>query len=187
MKKSLLLIAITTTFLAGCTTVTEKIAKISPFKSSMTQNVALKTSFNPDDAAYILTDGTATISGSSAVIDASGEKITCAGNNVYLVPVNDYSHERYQYLFGNATKGFSPDSVIQKVRFTPDNPEFRKYMRVSTCTYTGEFSFENVPEGQYYIGTNIISELDGYNTIEGGAYAKEITIKPGQSLKIELN
>lgn len=182
--KSLLTLSIISIALTGCTTLSSDIAA---FKQSTIQTVNLPTPFDPEQAAFILEQGSATITGTSTIKDSVGEVITCAGNNVYLVPVNEYSRERFTYLFGGSAKGFSPDEVIRKIKFKPDPPEFRKYMRVGTCNYIGQFSFKNVPAGRYYIGTNIISEIDGYNTIDGGAYAKEITLKKGQSLHISLD
>lgn len=182
--KPLLLTITSLALLSGCSNIS---SEIEAFKASTTQTVNLTVPFNPAEAAFILDEGTASIKGSSLVKDAVGEVITCAGNNVYLVPVNDYSRERYTYLFGGSANGFSPDETIRKIKFKPDDPEFRKYMRVSTCNYIGEFVFENIPAGHYYIGTNIISEIDGYNTISGGAYAKEIRLKRGQKLTIALD
>lgn len=182
--KPLLSLAIVPLILTGCTTLSSEIAA---FQQATTQTVTLTTPFNPEQAAFILETGSATITGTSTVKDSIGEVITCAGNNVYLVPVNEYSRERFTYLFGGSAKGFSPDETIRAIKFKPDSPEFRKYMRVSTCNYVGQFVFKNVPAGHYYIGTNIISEVDGYNAIDGGAYAKEITVQKGQSLNISLD
>lgn len=152
-----------------------------------TEKIYLTTAFDPLDAAYILEKGTATITGSASLTDPNGETISCAGNNVYLVPVTEYSTERFHHLFGQNGNGFSSDEIIFHVRFKPDNPEFRKYMRVSTCNYIGEFIFENIPAGNYYLGTNIISEVEGYNTIEGGALAKKISINNGENRQIKLH
>lgn len=151
-----------------------------------TQNITLTTSFDANAAAYILEKGSATITGSASLTDTYGETISCAGNNVFLVPVTEYSTERYHHLFGENSNGFSSDDIIFHVRFKPDNPEFREYMKVSTCNYVGEFTFDNIPAGEYYLGTNIISEVEGYNTIKGGALAKKITIQEGQNRKIRL-
>lgn len=158
----------------------------SHLQQRKTHNIQLITSFEPSTAAYILEKGTATITGSASLTDPNGETISCAGNNVYLVPLTEYSTERFHHLFGKNGNGFSSDDIIFHVRFKPDTPEFRKYMRVSTCNYVGEFTFENIPAGEYYLGTNIISEVEGYNTIEGGALAKKITIINGENRKIKL-
>lgn len=165
--------------LSGC-------ADIASLNARQMHTIKLTTTFNPDDARYILEHGNATITGSASITDAHGETISCAGNNVILVPVTDYSTERYQHLFGSNSNGFSSDDIIFHVRFKPDTPEFRKYMKVSTCNYVGEFTFDQVADGEYYLGTNIISEMEGYNTIQGGALAKKISVKNGKNLHIKL-
>lgn len=156
------------------------------FHNNKTQTINLTSTFDSESAAYILKEGTGTISGNASLTDPHGETISCAGNNVYLVPVTEYSTERYHHLFGKNGNGFSSDDIIFHIKFKPDNPEFRKYMKVSTCNYIGEFTFDNIPAGEYYLGTNIISEIEGYNTIEGGALAKKISLQEGQNLKIKL-
>ncbi len=182
--KNLLLTMLASSILIGCSTIS---SEISSFQKATTQIVSLTVPFDPEQATFILEQGSATITGHAYVKDSAGEVITCAGNNVYLVPVNEYSKERYTYLFGGSADGFSSDEVIRKIKFKPDPPEFRHYMRVSTCNYMGEFTFKDVPAGHYYIGTNIIAEIDGYNTIDGGAYAQEIQLKKGQKLNISLD
>lgn len=174
LSSSLLLI------LAGCVTG-------NSFQQVKTHKITLNTKFNPLEAAYILEKGTSTIIGSASISNQYGDTITCAGNNVFLVPVTEYSTERYQHLFGKNNNGFSSGEIIFHVKFKPDDPKFRKYMKVSTCNYIGEFNFDNVPSGEYYLGTNIISEAEGYNTIEGGALAKKITVKNQENLKVNLH
>ncbi len=159
---------------------------LDQLKTAKTETIKLTTTFDPEVAKYVLENGSAVIDGSASITDPNGETISCAGNNVFLVPVTDYSTERYQHLFGKNDNGFSSDDVIFHVRFKPDNPEFRDYMKVSTCNYIGEFTFDNVADGDYYLGTNIISEVEGYNTIEGGALAKKISIQNGKNLHIKL-
>lgn len=182
--KTLFFTTITSTLLIGCGTIS---SDIQSFQKATTQTVNLTVPFEPAKAAFILEKGTATITGNSYVKDSVGEVITCAGNNVYLVPVNEYSRERYTYLFGGSAEGFSPDEMIRKIKFKPDDPSFRQYMRVSTCDYEGKFVLKDVPAGHYYIGTNIISEVDGYNTIDGGAYAQEIELHSAQTLNVSLD
>lgn len=159
---------------------------ISPLQRPKTQTIKLSSKFDSNSASYILNKGTATITGSASLTDANGETISCAGNNVFLVPITEYSTERYRYLFGDTKNQFASDEVIFHVRFKPDHPDFRKYMRVSTCNYVGEFSFDNVPAGEYYLGTNIISEVEGYNTIQGGALANTIIIKEKDIIEVNL-
>lgn len=178
--RSLLLSSSLLLILAGCVT-------SNPFQRVKTHKITLNTEFDPSKAAYVLEKGTATITGSASLSDQFGDTITCAGNNVFLVPVTEYSTERYQHLFGKNNNGFSSDEIIFHVKFKPDNPDFRKYMKVSTCNYIGEFTFDNVASGEYYLGTNIISEVEGYNTIEGGALAKKITIKDQQNIEVNLH
>lgn len=151
------------------------------------QTIKLTNQFDPNEASFVLEKGTATITGSASLTDANGESISCAGNNVYLVPVTEYSKERFLHLFGDSDNHFSGDEIIFHVRFKPDHPDFRKYMKVSTCNYVGEFSFDNVSAGEYYLGTNIISEVEEYNTIKGGALAEMINVKEGESLEINLH
>lgn len=180
--KPLLLALSTLIIISGCASYST-----GSFKKPITKNVMLKTKFDPKAASYVLEDGTATVTGSASITGSLGETINCAGNNVYMAPVTEYSTERYLYLFGEIENDFASDEVIHHVRFKSDSPAFRKHMRVTTCNYVGEFTFHNIAAGDYYIGTNIISELEGYNTIQGGALAKKISVKSGETLKVKLD
>ncbi len=182
--KSLTIAIISAMTLTSCSAIKEDIAQ---FKRSTTEVVPLTVSFDPEKAQYILQDGKANIVGNAHISNPYGEYISCAGNNVYLVPITPYSTQIYTYLFEGSQEGFASDATLRRVKFTPENPRFKKYTRVTTCNYVGEFKFTNVPEGRYYIGTSIISEMDGYNLIDGGAFAREITVPQSGTITVNID
>lgn len=174
--------------IAGCASEENSLKqRISNYKHSLKNEVELPVPFNPEDAAFIFNKGTATVKGKGVFKANTGQVISCDGSNVHLVPVTEYSKERYTYLVGGTNEGFISQELIQTIEFTPDPPEYREYMRSTRCNYKGEFLFENVADGEYYLNTDIFSPVNGYRAVKGGVFAARIVVKSGEVIHVDLD
>lgn len=76
------------------------IASISLLAScaAPTKTVLLKSQFDAKETATHLVDGENTIKGSGLIRQNGGGVVTCAGQQVWLVPATDYAKERILHV-----------------------------------------------------------------------------------------
>lgn len=110
--------------------------------------VALQNKFDPNlTKSLIEKDGNNTLDGNAFLRQNSGAVITCAGSEVLLIPVTQYSIERTSVIFGNSYSGFFPIQFDKKIQFD-NNPElFVNLMKRERCDSQGNFSFGHVGDG----------------------------------------
>lgn len=170
MKKLTLLIAFLTT-LAGC-------------KDVLTTEITTKNEFSAKEASYVLKKGNNTISGNAFMRQGGGGVVTCAGSDVTLLPITAYSKERIDTLYGD--ENFSSAYNLQYIRFVPEAPkEFREYSKKTVCNSSGDFEFKNVPNGKYYIQTNVVWNA-GYS-LQGGGLLATVDVKNGESVELVMS
>lgn len=112
------------------------------------------------------------INGESFLKTRGGEVKTCAGNRVQLVPVSAYSTERVVALYGNSDSGFFGRYHRQ---IDDPVPSYTNNILTAVCDSKGEFSFDNVPIGEYYLTTLVSWESSDY-VFEGGALMKKVQV-----------
>jgi hypothetical protein len=111
----------------------------------------------------------------------------CAGFNVELLPVATYSSERIFRTYGNNRAG----QVLLEdnpPKFTPDAPAYHEYLLKSTCNAAGEFRFDKVPAGDYFVMAFIIWTLPGLDppVNTGGAVMKRIHVNPHANVQVDM-
>jgi hypothetical protein len=101
--------------------------------------VARRVPFNESDFAAYGLPGSARVSGRLVVTDAQGD--IHPGNQciVALLPVTAYTKEAVQREVIGAEHMVSPD------------PRFAKYRRSAKCDEAGNFRFDGVPAGEYFL------------------------------------
>lgn len=141
--------------------------------------ITLNSTFNPQDAAYIFEKGDNTIKGQSFLKTQGGDVKTCAGNKAHLVPVTDYATERMVHIYNNHNAGYSPMIINMWKKFESTDQDYLKYSRETYCDAGGNFNFENIPDGEYYI-TTFVTWRGGYPvSIQGGYLMKRISVSGG--------
>jgi hypothetical protein len=91
-----------------------------------------------------LKTGTGSIEGQAFAKTLGGDVKFAAGNTIACTPVTSYSEEWF------AT------AVLRERRMVPGDPREEKYIRHTTADGFGNFLFENLPAGTYFITTNIV-------------------------------
>lgn len=122
--------------LAGCVTV-----------SSYTMNT-------PYDAAAqaIVQNGNNAISGNALLRTVGGEVRSCAGIEMKLIKATAYASERMTAEFGGTESTFRAmgDNITS---FRPENLDYESAALRATCDSQGNFEFNDLPDGTYYIRT----------------------------------
>lgn len=102
---------------------------------------------DPAEAKHVEERGDNTIHGRTFLETASGDRLTCAGMPVTLIPASQYASGVMEKVYGSTKKGFTSTE--------PDlgelDAQYARYTRESTCNQHGEFSFLDIPDGDYYV------------------------------------
>jgi hypothetical protein len=123
--------------------------------------------FKPREAAYVLKQGQALITGEAFIIGRNGKPVYAAGETIRLVPATAYARARFRILYQG--RKFIPANRIPRV--TPA-PEYSKYTRTTVSNARGKFEFDNVAAGDYFItAQKIIAQPGKFTSLGGAMYA----------------
>jgi hypothetical protein len=146
------------------------------------QKVTLTSDFDEAGAKRLMADGDNTISGSALIRQQGGGVVTCAGNEVFLIPVTKFSTERMLAIYGSDQKGYRNSGAIE---FNQTPAEYLDHMRTVLGDAQGYFEFDKVANGEFYVSTNV-SWVVGYNR-QGGVLMQRVTVNDGETKKIVLS
>lgn len=164
------------TGLAGCVTMQPK-----------TVEYKITSEFNSEFARNQIANGSGEINGTAFLRQKGGGVVTCAGGNVYLFPVTDYASDRVFHLYGGVP---SINNVVsqnmrtvqnRKPLFVPDPPEYKEYSKTTKCDANGEFKFSQVKDGEYFINTSVVWQVQTY---QGGLLLARTKVENGKSPRI---
>jgi hypothetical protein len=149
--------------------------------------VKLDSKFDIDAVRFVKQTGTSTVSGKASLKLADGTVKSCAGFNIELLPVAAYSKERIVRTYGNDEHG----QILMEQnppKFTPDAPEYHDMLIKGACDLRGEFSFSNVPAGDYFVIALIIWDDASSPTPRktGGGVMKRIRVSPESRVVVLL-
>ena len=149
--------------------------------------VQLKTQFDPGQVQWIAQPGDAHVSGTAFLTLGDGSRKSCAGFNVELLPVADYSSERIRLTYGNNQQG---QILLDQnpPAFTPDAPEYHELLLKAQCDEQGVFAFDEVPAGEYYVMVFVIwhDMAGGEKRPQGGAVMKRIRVGAGAQVRVAM-
>jgi hypothetical protein len=150
--------------------------------------VELENPFDIEAVRFVKQTGTATVSGKAFIKLADGTVKSCAGFNIELLPVTAYSKERIVKTYGNDRQG----QILMEQnppKFTPDAPEYHDMLIKGACDLRGEFSFSNVPAGDFFIIALIIWDDASSPTPRktGGGVMKRIRVLPESRVEALLD
>ena len=140
------------------------------------------TSMHDFENAHKMLDGNNTIKGSALIRQLGGGVVTCAGNEVSLMPVEPMFNELISKIYGNSIKGYK--RIHPKVTFASNQNLGQVAIKKTLCNAQGFFSFENIGDGEFFVETSI---RWGTEIIpEGGVMFVRVSVKDGQEIDIVL-
>lgn len=150
---------------------------------SYTHTYNINSPFSYDETSKLLRKGSNTVKGQAFMRQANGGVVTCAGYDVNLIPVTDYSSERMQASYLSTLEGYNPayswNGYAINYIFIPDEAQYHQLMRTTTCDAQGNFKFKNVSKGDFFITAKVQWQVPGaYNSsyMQGGALMKKISV-----------
>ena len=141
--------------------------------------------FNPDDVAWAAKSGENTISGNALMRTVGGDAKTCAGLPVELIPEAPYARERITIIFGNLNEGYFPTSYLTAPN--PD-PEYYRTVRRTVCDAQGNFLFEGIPSGSYYLTASVVWQIPMQYAamVQGGQLMQRVSVTGGETKRVVL-
>lgn len=124
----------------------------------------LDASYDSHAAAQAIAPGQTTIVGSAFLRQSGGGIVTCAGREVRLIPATIYARARMLALYGTAESGVNRSRA--RPIFVPDPPDYLTHTRATKCDAQGNFEFDRVRPGDYFVATHVAWQI-GYS-VEGG-------------------
>ena len=141
--------------------------------------------FDPNEVEWAGKDGGNTVTGFAVLRTVGGEARTCAGLEVRIVPDSTHARERIQTIYGNLEKGSKPWAYAQK--FATTDTTYVAASRSTRCDGQGNFSFERVPSGTWYVIASVIWQANPRSGIyEGGLMMKRIVLQGNTTMKVVL-
>lgn len=104
------------------------------------QPVAIQSKFDPHEVAWSRGPGTSTVRAQGFMRTRGGEVRTCAGQPAFLVPLSSYSRETHELI----------KRTMLRVRVEGVDPSAAEFSRKTRCDAQGNFTFRNVPAGEWF-------------------------------------
>lgn len=146
------------------------------------RTVSIESEFNPKEAAFINTQGKGRITGSAFLRQRGGGVVTAAGEEVWLIPATGYARERFSKIY----QGRKMIPVLLSAKVENTDPRYLQLQRKTRADAKGEFSFDNLGPGRYFIMTRVTWQVPNAIIPEGGSLYEEVEVKDGQVLNVVL-
>lgn len=147
--------------LAGCQSIPGRTAK-------------MQNTFDVNEYKAYTEKGPGKLSGQAFLKQNGGAIVTCAGNDVYLIPDTAYFRE----MLTLAKRRTKPETEA-------DKEEMRKIRLKTVCDAQGNFEFNDVPLQKYIIVTTVEWKI-GYNR-QGGGLIQHIEFENSTPIKTILS
>lgn len=139
-------------------------------------DATVKARFDPDAVAYIRRQGTGKIDGTVALTTSNGD-VPAKGAALSLVPVGEYSKAVMVHLFQGRNAYFGKRPINK-----PD-PRYGEYMRHAQADANGQYVFQDVPAGRYFVYATTTNKKDG-NFM---GLLEQVEVGDGQSVRVDLD
>jgi hypothetical protein len=122
--------------------------------------------------------GSGTVSGQLAVVSSNGAEHvgnfggSLAGVHVSLIPVTAYTKEMVEREIGDG------------VNLGRSDPRFKKYVRLTTTDGNGDFTFDQVRAGDYFVSG--LGEWVAYGGFKHQWACERVRIGEGETVRIRL-
>lgn len=169
MKIKLATLAITTLLIgSGCATTTQTV----PMENQR---------LNTEMASYIHAEGDLMIEGNALIRQNGGGVVTCAGQEVILLPVTPFTTELISNRYVSVENGYTPFGRGHRGTkiFESIDPTLQDYNRTSLCDAQGNFEFTDLVAGSYYVQTQIqwqVQRNKYYTSNEGGRLMQRVNL-----------
>jgi len=148
---------------AGCSTPREPVPPSGP------PFVTMRTKFDYSEHEAYAKAGDNGIRGQAFIRQEGDSVTTCAGNRVLLLPATSYFREMFWHIIA----GSEPNPPGKPY------PSLKGMIKRTDCDAQGNFSFSEIPDGTWFVLTQV-------NAKQGGVLITEITLANGETPQVLL-
>ena len=132
--------------------------------------VQMQTKFDYSEHEPYAKPGENGITGQAFLTRQGDSVVTCAGSRVLLLPATSYFREMFWHMI---VAGSEPDP--------PENPypSLKGMIRRTECDAQGNFSFSKIPDGTWFVLTQVKAR-------DGGVLIAELTLSNGGTPQVLL-
>lgn len=141
-----------------------------PARESAPPFVKMQTKFDYSEHEPYAKPGDNGISGQAFLRQQEDSVVTCAGSRVLLVPATSYFREMFWHMIITGSEPEPPETPY---------PSLKSMIRRSQCDAQGNFSFSEIPDGTWFILTQV-------NARDGGVLITEVTLSNGRIIQVLL-
>ena len=138
----------------GCSSRRESVQKSAPSFMKM------QTKFDYSEHEPYAKRGENGVSGQAFLRQQGENVVTCAGSRVLLLPATSYFREMFWHLIIDGSEPEPPETPY---------PSLKSMIRRTQCDAQGNFSFSEIPDGTWFILTQV-------NARDGGVLITEVTL-----------
>ena len=163
--KKILFSVIVSAYLSGCVTMPPPRYIVQRIKFPEVEYTALKNS------------GNSKVFGQVFAKTRGGDVKIGAGNEVYLTPITSYSNQWYK------------ESYLQGNQMTEGDIRQQQYIRKTISDGNGKFTFNNIPEGEYFVISHVTWEVPTTSYVkrnQGGLIAQIIKVNNNDVVEVML-
>ncbi len=139
--------------------------------------------FSPEEASFVNKSGKNSVSGEAFRKRNDGVVVTCAGEEVSLIPVTQYSTQRIAYIYGNTNRGKTASALVSAGKA---DVQYLAMAKNTVCDSSGKFTFTGIADGDYFVTTAVLWNPTGGIIPEGGFHMARVSVRGGQKVNLVL-
>jgi len=145
------------------------------------------TAFDPAEMEWAKAPGPNRIRGDGFLRTRGGDVKTCAGLDVWLVPVSNYTAEWASRNYDGQNGGYKP-KLMSLNPYPSLSQAATQYVLAKKCDAQGRFAFESLADGAYYVVATVTWEAPSQYGLEtqGGELAQRVDVAGGETKTITL-
>ena len=141
-----------------------------PVRKSTPAFVKMQTEFDYSEHERYAKSGGNGIYGQAFLAQQENGVVTCAGNRVLLLPATSYFREMFWHMIVAGSEPEPPETPY---------PSLKSMIRRTECDAQGNFSFSEIPDGTWFVLTQV-------NAKHGGVLITEMTLANGGTIQVLL-
>ncbi len=137
--------------------------------------------FSPQAFAWSVNAGPGELAAHVSYRSVSGERWTCAGQVIALIPATRYSAERMQVLYGSQGRAIVPAAEVRSRNATQPGIDYGRYVRTAACDAHDGVDFTRLPIGPYFLIARARPRGHNAGPNDGVVIMQRLDIGPGQT------
>ena len=139
----------------------------------------MEAGFSAQDFAWSVGAGAGALGGRVGYHAVSGERWTCSGQTIALIPATRYSAARMIVLYGSQDRAVVPAATVKGRNAERPGIDYGRFVRTATCDAHDAFSFAGLPPGPYFLVARARPPGHAGGSSEGVVVMQRVDVAPG--------